>query len=306
MNILCITPITDSMMANLSSKGEIHYFPNLEKPQVKTLLKTGKYDVIFTNPNKQNFMLDEELLSGSNISTICTASTGLNHIDMDYCEKNNIKTLSITKDYVILNKVTSTAEHSFGLLMALIRNIPSSFDSVKAGDWDWERFTGRQINHLTIGIVGYGRLGKMMVRYCEAFGAKVLIYDPYKMASRYQQPASLKSLFDLSDVVSLHVHVTDETKHFINKEILQNILKPLYLINTSRGEIVNEKDIIDALEKGKLAGFATDVVEDEFGDLASSEIIKRCEDLNIIVTPHIGGMTREAREIAYNAVIEKL
>jgi len=293
-------------MTNLLSKGKVYYYPNLEKQQIKSLLRSRKYNVIFTNPNKQNFMLDEELLSGYNISIICTASTGLNHIDMDYCEENDIKTLSITKDYVILNKITSTAEHSFGLMMSLIRNIPSAFDSVKAGDWDWERFLGRQINHLTIGIVGLGRLGKMMARYCEAFGAKVLIYDPYVTESRYQHVSSLTDLFTSSDAISLHVHVSDETKHFINRAVLENVLKPLYLINTSRGEIVNEKDIIEALELGKLAGYATDVVEDEFGDLPNSQIIKRCEGLNIIVTPHIGGMCREAREIAYNAVIEKL
>ena len=306
MKILCITPITDTMMENLSSKGEVSYHPNLKKAQIRDLLTLKTYDVIFTNPNKQNFMLDENLLAGSGVTTICTASTGLNHIDINYCEKNAIKTLSITKDYVILNKITSTAEHSFGLMMALIRNIPKSFDSVKAGGWDWEKYLGRQIDHLTIGIVGLGRLGKMMARYCQAFGAEILIYDPYVTKSGYQHVDSLADLFKLSDVVSLHAHVSDETKHFINKSVLQQAGKSPYLINTSRGEIVNEGDVIEALENGQLAGYATDVVEDEFGDLKSSQIIRRCKDLNIIVTPHVGGMCKEAREIAYNAVIDKL
>jgi D-3-phosphoglycerate dehydrogenase len=306
MKILCITPITDTMMKNLLSKGEVSYYPNLKKKQIRDLLTLKKYDVIFTNPNKQNFMLDEDLLDGSNISIICTASTGLNHIDLDYCKKNSIKTLSITKDYVILDKITSTAEHSFGLMMALIRNIPKSFGSVKKGQWDWEKYIGRQIDHLTIGIVGLGRLGKMMARYCQAFGAKVLVYDPYVAESQYQHVGSLQELFDLCDVVSLHVHVSDETKHFINKDLFNKATKSPYLINTSRGEIVNEIDVIRALEEGHLAGYATDVVEDEFGDLDDSQIIKRSEDLNIIVTPHIGGMCKEAREIAYNAAINKL
>lgn len=306
MKILCITPITETMMKNLLSKGKVSYYPNLKKEQIRDLLILKRYDVIFTNPNKQNFMLDKDLLKGSGITTICTASTGLNHIDMDYCKKNKIKTLSITKDYVILDKITSTAEHSFGLMMALIRNIPKSFDSVKAGGWDWENYIGRQIDHLTIGIVGLGRLGKMMARYCHAFGAKILVYDPYVTESEYEHVGSLEQLAGSCDVISLHVHVTDETRHFINKSIFDKTNKSLYLINTSRGEIVNESDAVEALESGQLTGYATDVVEDEFGDLENSQIIKRCEDLNIIVTPHIGGMCKEAREIAYNAVIDKL
>ena len=306
MKILCITPITDTMMKNLLSKGEVSYYPNLKKKQIRDLLTLKKYDVIFTNPNKQNFMLDEDLLCGSGITTICTASTGLNHIDMAYCKKNKIKTLSITKDYVILDKITSTAEHSFGLMMALIRNIPKSFDSVKSGGWDWEKYLGRQIDHLTIGIVGLGRLGKMMARYCQAFGAKILIYDPYVTESEYEHVDSLEKLFGRSDVISLHVHVSNDTRHFINRRLLKKSTKSPYLINTSRGEIVNESDVIEALENGQLTGYATDVVEDEFGDLSDSQIIKRSEDLNIIVTPHVGGMCKEAREIAYNAVIDKL
>ena len=191
-------------------------------------------------------------------------------------------------------------------MMSLIRKIPTSFDSVKSGGWDWENFTGRQIDQLTVGIVGFGRLGKMMAKYCDSFGAKVLVYDPHVKTDKYRTVDSLDELFSSSDVVSLHVHVSDETKHFINKGVFEQATRPLYLVNTSRGEIVNEEDVVWALENGSLAGYATDVLEDEFGDLLKSSILKRCDDLNIIVTPHIGGMTTDAREIAYNAAIDKL
>ena len=306
MKILCITPITDSMMENLKSRGSVDYHPRADKMLVRSLLSDEDYGVVFTNPNKQNFMLDEEVLRDSAVSIICTASTGLNHIDIEYCKKNDIKVLSITKDYVILEKISSTAEHSFALMMSLIRKIPTSFDSAKAGRWDWESFTGRQINQLTVGIVGLGRLGKMMAKYCDSFGAKVLVYDPYVDAGKYTTADSLGELFSHSDVVSLHVHVSDDTKHFINKSVIEEATKPLYLINTSRGEIVDERDVVNALENGTLAGYATDVLEDEFGDLSKSPVLKSCDDLNIIVTPHIGGMTTDAREIAYNAAINKL
>ena len=306
MKIICITPLSDTMMENLSSKGEVEYYPDANKDFLREKLTIESYDVIFTNPNKQNFMLDEEVLESSGISIICTASTGLNHIDLDYCYKKSIKVLSITRDYVILEKISSTAEHSFALMTSLIRKIPSSFDSVKEGRWDWESFIGRQMDQMTVGIVGFGRLGKMMAKYCAAFGSNVVVYDPYVEVSGYKKVFSLESLFGISDIVSLHVHVSDETKYFIDTDILSHATKSLYLINTSRGEIVNESDVIRALEKGVLSGYATDVVEDEFGDIQNSQLVARSEDLNIIITPHIGGMTKEAREMAYNAAINKL
>ena len=306
MNILCITPVSQSMMGNLESKGAVTYEVSIKKKKLINILQKEEHDVIFTNPNKQDFILGEEILKNSSIKIICTASTGTNHIDRDYCIQNDIKVLSITTDYDILEKVTSTAEHAFALMLSLIRNIPSAFDSVKAGKWNWENFTGRQINQLTVGIVGYGRLGRMMAEYCKAFGAKVLLYDPYKMSKRHEWAISLEELFQKSDVVSLHVQVSDDTRHFINKKLFKKMKSPVYLINTSRGEIVNEKDVIKMLEKGKISGYATDVLEDEFGNLNNSALLERIKDLNIIVTPHIGGMTHEAREIAYNRAIDKL
>tara|TARA_Y100000593_G_scaffold11444_1_gene20513 strand:- start:54527 stop:55459 length:933 start_codon:yes stop_codon:yes gene_type:complete len=306
MKIICITPITDTMMENLQSRGSVTYCPNINKNDLSVALQEG-YDVIFTNPNKQGFMLDKELLGPSSVSVICTASTGTNHIDKKYCESNDITVLSITTDYHLLRKITSTAEHSFGLMLSLLRNVPRAQQSVLDGGWNWEPFLGRQINSLKVGIVGFGRLGEMMAHYCDSFGAGVYIHDPYKSSKfRYMQSQSLESLFKTCDVVSLHVHVTDETRHFINKELLQNITSPVYLINTSRGEVVDEKDIVSMLESGKLAGYATDVVENEFDNINDSPIIQRMDDLNIIVTPHIGGMTSDARELAYNGAINKL
>ena len=162
---------------------------------------------------------------------------------------------------------------------------------------------GRQIKDLKVGIIGYGRLGEMMEGYCKAFGAKTFIYDPYVDVPQI----SLEQMFKECDVISLHVHVTDETKYMISKKLLGLAKKDSYIINTSRGEIVNEIDIIDALSTGKLTGYGTDVVENEFDDLTKSPIIKAMnEGKNIIVTPHIGGMTIEGQTKAYKWSINKL
>jgi len=300
---ICITTLEKELQNHLESiVGSFLYFPNISKNDLKEKIKENNIDVIFTNPNQQDFKIDKNLLEHSKISVICTASTGLNHIDSDYCASRNIKIFSITKDMETIEKISSTAEHAFGLMLSLIRKIPASFNSVKKGLWTWEPFVGRQINFLSIGIVGYGRLGKMMKRYCEAFGAKVFVCDPYVEC---ENNVSIETLFKTCDVISLHVHVTNETRHMINHNLIKNIKIPLYLINTSRGEIVNENDVISGIESGKILGYATDVVEDEFGNLDNSPLLKR-NDLNIIVTPHIAGMTKEARIIAYKSAMNKL
>ena len=162
---------------------------------------------------------------------------------------------------------------------------------------------GRQIKDLKIGIIGYGRLGKMMKKYCDAFDAKTYVYDPYIDIEQ----TSLKEMFEKCDVISLHVHVTPETKYMINKHIIGLSKKNPYIINTSRGEIVNEVDIVDSLKIGLISGYGTDVVENEFDDLTKSPIIKAMnEGENIIVTPHVGGMTYEGQTKAYKWSINKL
>ena len=316
MKIICITPVKNifGVFERLESMSDkLYYEPDIDKDALKTLLKVSGADYIFTNPNKQNYMLDGDLLQFGQLKAICTASTGTNHIDVKYCEEKEIEIISITKDYQVINKISSTAEHTLALMLSLIRNIPSSFHSVKDGNWDWEPYVGRQMNSLTIGIIGYGRLGKLMAKYCDTLGMEILLHDPCVFSfggniERNKQPVELDELLERSDVISLHVHVTDETREMINKNTISKMVKRPYLINTSRGEIVNEDDIIDALRSEDLQGYATDVIRDEFGDIKNSKLVDESitPQNNIIITPHIAGMTKEAQEIAYHWAIDKL
>ena len=189
-------------------------------------------------------------------------------------------------------------------MTSLLRKIPQCQKHVSQYKWDYTQFMGRQIKDLNIGIIGYGRLGKMMYNYCRAFGANVCVYDPYQDINK---DMPLKFLIENCDVISLHVHVTDETKHIINRDLFGYIKGDCYIINTSRGEIVNEEDIVEGLKSGKITGYATDVVENEFDDLTKSPIIKAMnEGENIIITPHVGGMTTEGQTKAYKWSINKL
>lgn len=315
MTIAVITPIRhlDGVEKLLETKGYLIFLEEGTKDQVRNLLLNSKVDTILCNPNQQTYKIDKELLQDTNVTLINTCSTGMNHIDVDYCKENNIKIYSLTKDMKLINNLPSTSELAFGLMVSLLRQIPQGQKHVSKYGWDYTQFMGRQIKDLTIGIVGYGRLGKMMYNYCEAFGAQVRVYDPYKrdemddvfLLNNYCN--SIEKLFKSCDVISLHVHVTPETKYMINKKILGLSKKNPYIINTSRGEIVNENDIVKALESSVIAGYGTDVIENEFDDITTSPIIKSMNaGENIIVTPHVGGMTIEGQTKAYIWAINKL
>ena len=306
MNIAVITPIShlDGIVELLLTKGTLFYFEESTKDRVRELLLTQKIDTILCNPNQQTYKIDKELLEGTDVSLINTCSTGMNHIDVEYCNKNNIEIYSLTKDMELINDLPSTSELAFGLMMSLLRKIPQSKNHVSEYKWDYTQFMGRQVKDLRIGIVGYGRLGKMMYKYCRSFGATVMVYDPYVTNIACN---SLENMISNVDVISLHVHVTPETKYMINKEILGYCKKSPYIINTSRGEIVNETDIVNALKLGLISGYGADVVENEFDDLTKSPIIAAMNnDENIIVTPHTGGMTIEGQTKAYKWAINKL
>ena len=303
MKIICITQVKhlDGVYDLLEKFGNITYVPDITKEELKSTLFETKTKYLFTNPNKQPFILDEEVLKDSNIKVINTCSTGTNHIDMEYCKENNIEVWHLAKDYELINQLPSTAEHAFGLMLSLIRKIPMSFHSVKDGNWDYEPYIGRQLKGLTVGIIGYGRLGKMMETYCHAFGMTVKIHDPYEGYD------DLDLVLRESDVISLHVHVKGKTGGMINGKTIYKMEKKPYLINTSRGEVVYEKKVIEAIEEGKLSGYATDVIIDEFGDIHNSKLIEFSMNPtnNVIITPHVGGMTWEGQTKAYKWAINK-
>ena len=313
--IAVITPVShlEGIIPLLMTKGTPFLYEKASKDTIRELLLFHNIDTIVCNPNQQTYKIDKELLENTSIKTINSCSTGLNHIDLDYCKENNIEIQCHKNDYDLINELPSTSELAFSLMLSLLRQIPQGQKHVSEYSWDYTQFMGRQIKGLKVGIVGYGRLGKMMYDFCTAFGANVMVYDPYvkeQLSDSFLLNSwctSLKKLFKFSDVVSLHVHVTDETKYMINKDLFGSIKKDCYIINTSRGEIVNENDIVEGLKSGIITGYGTDVIENEFDDLTKSPIINAMNSgENIIVTPHVGGMTIEGQTKAYKYSINKL
>lgn len=307
--IAVITPVShiEGFKDLIETKGEIWYKEVGTKDEVRTLLLEENIDTIVCNPNKQGYMIDKELLDGTSVSLINTCSTGLNHIDTKYTEEKGIEVYCLKKDFKLLYKLPSTSELALTLMLGLTKNLYKGVTSVREYDWNYEPYIGRMLSELTVGIVGYGRLGKMMADFCRPLCKEIIVYDPYNPSPYHYSPKSIEELFELCDVISLHVHVKDDTKYLIDKDLLAKSKKCPYIINTSRGEIVVESDIVQALKDKVIAGYGADVLEDEFGILEKSPIIRAMlQGYNIIVTPHVGGMTKEGQELAFKWAINKL
>ncbi len=303
--IVCITPLNHipSVLHELESHCEVLYRPDIDKSSLRELLIRDQAFGLFVNPNMQTFKIDRELLEGTNVSVVNTASTGTNHIDVQYCKSAGVAVLSLTSDYDLIRQLPSTAELAFGLALSLMRKIPQSFEDVKTGSWRYDQFVGRQLSGLTAGIIGYGRLGTFMARYCHAFGMKVLVNDPYKNVFDYEQ-VSKDRLLSESDLISLHVHVKEDTFHMIDRDAISRMKKKPFLINTSRGEVVDEDHVASAIEDRSLAGYGTDVLSGEFstsGWINDSKIVRlsKLDCHNVVITPHIGGMSIEGQEKAF-------
>lgn len=308
--ILVITPVRHIAGVNdiLEATGQVTY---LDDPTPEQVIATiGKYDALYTNPNKSKVFIGQEVIdAASNLKVICTASTGTNHIDKPYAADKNLPILSLTEEREVINRISSTAELAFALTTASLRHVVRSHNAVLTGEWDYTRYIGRQMNCLTIGVIGYGRLGTMYSSYCQAFGSRVLVYDPYKTVDLegLEQVKDLSILLRESDVIAIHVHVTAETLGMMNTACFTQMKKDVLLVNTSRGDIVNEPDLVAFLRDNPEARMATDVLADEVRNRLASPLLQYAhQSEQVIITPHIGGMTREAQEIAYGHAARRL
>ena len=310
IKILVITPVRHILGVPdiLESIGDVTYLDDPTSEEVISII--GSYSAIFVNPNKSKVYIGKDVLDAAKgLKVICTASTGTNHIDKIYVSELGLPILSLTEERDVINLISSTAELAFSLTLAGLRHVVKGHKSVMNGEWDYTKFIGRQMNCLTIGVIGYGRLGSMYSKYCEAFDSRVLVYDPYKEVAedKIEQVDNLEYLLQESDVIAIHVHVTDETLGMINKDCFHHMKNDVLLVNTARGDIVDEVALVKFLKDNSQAKMATDVLADEVRHRLESPLLKfSMVSDQVIITPHIGGMSREAQEIAYGHAARRL
>jgi D-3-phosphoglycerate dehydrogenase len=253
---------------------------------------------------------DREVLArASRLRVIATPSTGLDHIDLAAAAERKIAVLSLKDDTEFLDGITATAELAWGLLLATVRRLPWAFEAARRGDWARDRFRGRQLSGKTLGVLGYGRLGRMVARYGLAFRMRVLVCDV-----RPVKPEAGVCLVDFdtllreSDVLSIHVHLTDANRGLLGPREFARMKGGAVLVNTSRGAIVDEPALLAVLESGRLAGAGLDVICGEWDkDLASHPLIRyAASHENLVISPHIGGVTDESQRMALEHTVEKL
>lgn len=214
---------------------------------------------------------------------------GMETIDVDYAEAHGIRCLNSPE-----GNRDAVGEHAVGLLLALLNNIARSDAEVRQGLWRREANRGFELGNLTVGIIGYGNMGQAFAKRLSGFGCRVVIYDKYK------EIGSLEEVQREADVVSFHVPLTDETRHYLDDSFVAAMAKPFFLVNTSRGAVVDTEALVRGLESGKVRGAALDVLEyenmqaDGLGDVpASLQYLMRSP--HTVLTPHVAGWTVESK-----------
>jgi phosphoglycerate dehydrogenase-like enzyme len=252
--------------------------------------------------------------AAGNLEVIATNTTGTPHIDTVYARQKGIRVVSLAGQTRFLGKITPTAELTFGLIIALTRNIPAAFQSVKEGRWSrWDFGGPAMLSSMSLGIVGLGRLGKMVARYGASFGMSVSFYDPYVTTAYSKKLRRVHSLEDLvasSDIVTLHIPMEEKNRHIFNRAVFSKFKEKSYFVNTSRGEIVDSAALIESLKNGRLTGAALDVLDGEFDPEFGKRVLEHPlveyarKNTNLILTPHIAGSTYDAWFLTQKYTIE--
>ncbi|MDQ0423280.1 D-3-phosphoglycerate dehydrogenase [Peteryoungia aggregata LMG 23059] len=293
--------------ALLASLGEV---VELDGERSLLIHEASDADILIVRLGNQ---IDNEVLSACRkLRVIVSATTGLNHVDVEEASRRGIVLISLKGDLAFLESVTATAEHAWGLLLSLARHQLASSRSVVEGEWDRDRFKGTQLSGKTIGILGLGRLGRMVAEYARAFRMNVLFCDPHVHGEvEGGRKVEMLDLFEMSDVVSVHASFSESNRRIVNADCFSRMKSTAFFINTARGELVDEQALLHALEQNRIAGAALDVLDAEAGKSHAwfhDHPLVRYSRLNenLVITPHIGGATAESMKNAEIHVVKKL
>ncbi len=244
-----------------------------------------------------------------NLKYIVSPTTGLNHIDTHFAAEKEIDVISFYDDKTVLKDIKSTTELSLGILIALMRKIPQSVSSVQNGEWNRNPYKGYDINKKKVLIVGFGRLGKQIAKVYDALGAKVTIFDKQKnVTNKYPQINNLLNNISKFDIISIHLSLDSTSKNLLDKNILSQINNNAFVLNTSRGEVLDQNHLFWMVRNNKIKGIALDVVSEELGQDTKFDIvnlIRDCPD-KVVITPHIGGFTYESLEFVEIEITKKM
>lgn len=290
-----VDPVLNKVLQENGLK--VSYEPQITPDQIKE--KVSNYNIIIVRGRTK---LTKELIdNATKCKIIARVGVGLDNIDEEAAKARNIRVINAVE-----GAMTAVAELVLGLMLALARQIPLADREIRNGKWLKKELMGTELKGKYLGIVGLGNIGKRLGRLAKGLNMNLIGYDVIPIDETFSKEvglmkADLGTLLSSSDYVSLHVPLLDSTYHLINAEKLATMKKTAKIINTSRGGVIDEEALYDALKKGNLGGAALDVFETE------PAIGNKLATLpNVICTPHIGAQTKEAQSLAANIIAEKI
>ncbi len=291
---------------------------NVSKHALEVLKKEAAFEVVFLPGKTGASVIDEikdadalvvrsatkvtaQLLEhAAKLRAIGRAGVGVDNVDLDAATKKGIVVMNTPGGNAV-----AVAEHAIALMLALIRRIPQADGALKQGRWEKKKLTGTELRSKTIGLIGLGKIGMEVARLAQAFQMEVIAFDPYisSLLAREQNVRlmTLEEVLKASDFISVHASATAETKHLLNARTLAMAKPGVRIVNCARGELINEADLLAALESGHVAGAALDVFEIE-----PPKDFKLVAHPNVVATPHIAGSTEEAQEIVGIRIAEQV
>jgi D-3-phosphoglycerate dehydrogenase len=308
MNILIVDKVHDILIEKLKEKSfHIDYKPDITKAETEKIIHSYHGIII-----RSKFILAKDILEkASQLKFIGRVGAGLENIDVSFARENGIVCLNSPE-----GNRNAVGEQALGMLLSLMNNLNKSDFEVRKGIWKREENRGTELKNLTVGIIGYGNTGSAFAEKLQGFNCNVIAYDKYKFnfSSSLVKEVILEKIFDEADIVSLHLPLTDETHYLVDDNFLNHFRKNIWLINTSRGSIINTIKLVKSLQQGKIAGAALDVFELEksnFEELNQTEempdYFKQLIQMNnVILTPHIAGWTHESNRKLSDVMANKI